>query len=98
CGRGRGATPETRVAIALIWAGVEPQHPPTMFTRPESAKSPMSEAIKAGLSSYAPNSFGSPAFGYAQTNVSAIFAISAKCARISFAPKAQLRPMENGIA
>ena len=33
----RGAMPSSALAMALIWSGVVPQHPPTMFTRPREA-------------------------------------------------------------
>src|SRR5215210_4220002 len=62
-GISRGGWPETASAIALMWSGVVPQQPPTMLSQPASAHSPISAAITSGVSSYSPNSFGSPAFG-----------------------------------
>src|SRR5207237_1187414 len=62
-GRSRGGTPSTAAAMALIWSGVVPQQPPTILTRPARANSPSIPAIASGLSSYSPNSLGSPALG-----------------------------------
>jgi len=47
-----------------MWAGVEPQHPPTKFTNPDSENSPRIVAMISGESSYSPISFGKPALGY----------------------------------
>ena len=49
--------------IARMCAGVVPQQPPTMFTRPAAANSPRSEDVISGVSSKPPNAFGRPAFG-----------------------------------
>src|SRR5262249_20657583 len=59
----RGCTPLTASAIARMCAGVVPQQPPTMFSQPFSAQPLTSFAVISGGSSYAPNSFGRPAFG-----------------------------------
>ena len=56
--------PRTASAIARMWSGVVPQQPPTMFTQPRSANSPIMPAIAAGPRSYCPISFGRPAFGW----------------------------------
>ena len=53
----------TAAAIARMWSGVVPQQPPTMFRKPASTKSDVTLAMCSGVSSYSPNSFGSPAFG-----------------------------------
>ncbi len=44
-------------------SGVVPQQPPTMFSQPFAAQSPISSAMNSGVSSYSPNSLGNPAFG-----------------------------------
>ena len=62
-GSSRGATSRTVSAIILMWSGVVPQHPPTMFTRPARANSPSRVLVISGVSSNPPNAFGSPAFG-----------------------------------
>src|SRR5512146_316563 len=54
-GSERGATPRTASAIARMCAGVVPQQPPTRFTRPLLANSPIVAAICSGVSSYSPN-------------------------------------------
>ena len=59
----RGGRSATASAIALMCSGVVPQQPPTMFSQPFAAQSPISPAMNSGVSSYSPNSFGSPAFG-----------------------------------
>ena len=59
----RGVSPCTASPIALIWAGVLPQQPPTMLTQPCFAKSRTKLAILFGVSSNSPSSLGSPAFG-----------------------------------
>ena len=59
----RGATEATASTMAAMWAGVVPQQPPTMFTRPLSANSPSWPAMYSGVSSYSPNSLGRPALG-----------------------------------
>ncbi len=78
--------------MALICDGVVPQHPPTRFTRPASANSFIISAMASGDSSYSPNSFGNPAFGYTKTGISAIVESSSSQGRICSAPKAQLSP------
>ena len=37
-GRGRPIRPSAILAMARIWSGVEPQHPPTILTQPSSIK------------------------------------------------------------
>ncbi len=69
-----------------------------MFSHPFAAHSPISAAMCSGLSSYSPNSLGSPAFGYALTCVSAIPESSSMYCRSSFEPKAQFRPTLIGFA
>ncbi len=97
-GIGRGAWRAAASASAAMWAGVVPQHPPTMFKKPLAMNSSTTSAICSGVSSYSPNSFGSPAFGWAETSVSATPESSSMCGRISAAPKAQLRPIARGAA
>ncbi|CNM44040.1 Uncharacterised protein [Mycobacterium tuberculosis] len=41
CGTSRGDLPSTTLAISAICGGAVPQQPPTMLTRPASAKSAM---------------------------------------------------------
>ena len=53
-------------------AGVVPQHPPTIFSQPFSANSNNSRPMYSGVSRDAPNSFGSPAFGWQLTKQGAI--------------------------
>ena len=62
-GSWRGATSSRASAIARMWSGVVPQHPPTMFTSPFSAIAFTADAISSGLWSYPPISLGRPAFG-----------------------------------
>ena len=47
----RGATPSTACAMAAMWAGVVPQQPPTMFSSPLRAHSPICSAMISGDSS-----------------------------------------------
>src|SRR5262249_6749068 len=47
----RGFTPFTASAIALMWAGVVPQQPPTTFSHPFSAQLWTSLAVISGGSS-----------------------------------------------
>ena len=51
------------LAIAAMWSGEEPQQPPTMLTKPDSAHSETCSAIASASRSYSPNSFGRPALG-----------------------------------
>src|SRR5690606_7930821 len=62
-GTSRGGTPATWAAICAMCSGVVPQQPPTMLTRPARAHSSIWAHICSGVSSYWPNSFGSPALG-----------------------------------
>ncbi len=62
-GATRGASPRTAPARTRMCSGVVPQHPPTTFSRPSSAKARSTRAMCSGLSSYSPNSFGRPALG-----------------------------------
>ncbi len=59
----RRSRPSTAWAIAAMWAGVVPQQPPRMLTKPASANSLTMPAVSSGVSSYSPNALGSPAFG-----------------------------------
>ena len=59
----RGLRGLTASAMAFMWAGVVPQQPPTMLTRPRTAISLTCAAISSGLWSYPPISLGRPAFG-----------------------------------
>ena len=54
--------------MALMWAGVVPQQPPTRLSSPRRARSPRTAAIDSGVSSYPPSSLGSPAFGWVLTS------------------------------
>ena len=47
----------------LMCAGVVPQQPPTMFTKPASANSSRMPAVSSGASSYSPKALGRPALG-----------------------------------
>jgi hypothetical protein len=62
-GRSRGGWSATTSAMALMCSGVVPQQPPTMFSQPLLAQSPISSAMNSGVSSYSPNSLGRPALG-----------------------------------
>ena len=64
----RGARPRARAAMAVMWAGVVPQQPPTMFTQPSSRKRLSLKARLGGVSPYWPRSSGRPALGYTLTN------------------------------
>jgi hypothetical protein len=81
-----------------MWSGVVPQQPPTMFRKPDFAHSAMCFTMSAGDSSYSPKAFGRPAFGWADTWVSAMRDSSSTCGRSSFGPSAQLKPNEIGLA
>ena len=61
----RGGQSRTAAAIARIWAGVVPQHPPTMFSQPADAHSASCGARLAGVSGNPVSERGSgkPAFG-----------------------------------
>ena len=58
-----GSNPSTASAIAFIWSGVVPQHPPTILTYFSSASSLIYPAVIFGSSSYSPKTFGKPALG-----------------------------------
>ena len=88
----RGGIFSTACAMACICSGVVPQQPPTIFTRLDSANSPMTSAMKSGDWSYSPNSLGRPALGWTLIGISAIAAKSERKGRISTAPRAQLIP------
>ena len=62
-----GVRPRTDSAIAAMCAGVVPQHPPTMLSKPAAANSRNTLEVYSGVSSYPPISFGRPAFGYTLT-------------------------------
>ena len=79
--------------MALICSGVVPQQPPTIFRRSSFRNSSICFAVDSGVSSYSPNSFGSPAFGCALIRRSDFSAIVEICGRSCFAPSAQLNPM-----
>ena len=51
CAMGRGFLPSTFFANALICSGVAPQHPPIIFTKPESVNSESWAAIWSADSS-----------------------------------------------
>ncbi len=93
-----GAKPSMASAIALMCSGVEPQQPPKILTKPDSAHSPTCLLIVLAPKSYSPNSFGSPAFGCAETKQSATRDISATYWRNKSGPSAQLSPIEIGLA
>ncbi|SFV85177.1 hypothetical protein MNB_SUP05-9-495 [hydrothermal vent metagenome] len=61
-----GGSPSIASAMALIWSGVEPQQPPKILTKPDSAHSPTCSLMVIAPRSYSPNSFGRPAFGCAE--------------------------------
>ncbi len=77
-GTSRRGWPSTAFAIAEMWSGVVPQHPPTRLTKPLPANSPRIVAVSSGASSYSPNALGRPALGYADTHVSATRESSAR--------------------
>ena len=81
-----------------MYAGVVPQHPPTILTRPSIANYFIFSPKFSGVSSYPPIAFGSPAFGYACTYVLAILLSLYKKGIIYVAPNAQLKPMQNALA
>ncbi len=62
-GTTRAGSPSTTPAMAPMWAGVVPQQPPTMLTRPDSANSCRIAAVSWEASSYSPKALGSPALG-----------------------------------
>ena len=61
----RGGKLATSSAMALIWAGVVPQQPPAILTKPLSANSFRSDDVSCGFSSNPVSDigFGRPAFG-----------------------------------
>ncbi len=77
-------------------SGVVPQQPPTIFSQPSFAHSPICADIDSGVSSYSPKAFGRPAFGWQEVRVSAIFESSSTYGRSSFAPSAQFSPTASG--
>ncbi len=84
--------------MARMWSGVVPQQPPVMLSQPASAHSRMKAAVSSGSSSYSAIALGSPALGWAETSVSAMRESSSTCGRSCRAPRAQLKPMESGLA
>ncbi len=94
----RGGRSRTASAIARMWAGVVPQHPPTMLTSPCSANSRSTAAMDSGVSSYSPNSFGRPALGWVLTRTGATRDSSWTYGRSAGGPSAQLRPTLSGRA
>ena len=65
CGLVRGGYFATRWRIAAMCAGVVPQQPPTMFTKPSRAKLSKIRAVSSGPSGkpVGDNGFGRPALG-----------------------------------
>jgi len=59
----RGGKSLTASRMARMWAGVEPQQPPTMFTQPFAANSRRSADMISGVSSNPPKALGKPALG-----------------------------------
>ena len=51
CGGTRGGMPSTASATAEMCAGVVPQQPPTMLTKPLAANSPSTDDVSTGPSS-----------------------------------------------
>ena len=94
----RGVNGATMSAMALMCSGVVPQQPPVILSQPLVAHSRMNAAVSDGNSSYSAIAFGRPAFGCAETRQSAMRASSSMCGRNSFAPSAQLNPIEIGLA
>ena len=78
-------------------SGVVPQQPPSMLTRPSSAKSLTLSANISGVSSYPPIALGRPALGYEWTKQSAHAESACMNGSICCAPSAQLRPMHRGL-
>jgi len=92
-----GLTPRTASAMCLIWAGVVPQHPPTIFNQPLSAHSRSCGANDSGVSGnpVGNNGFGRPALGWALIWIGAICDNSSISGRISLGPSAQFIPTLN---
>ena len=97
-GMARGACGETISTMVRICSGVVPQQPPTILTIPALAKPCTIVAVSVGVSSYSPNSFGKPALGCADTKVSQTSDKLWICGLRASAPKAQLKPIEMGLA
>ena len=97
-GTRRGGRPATARAMAWVCSGVVPQQPPTRFTRPSSANARRKRLVSAACSSWSPSSFGSPALGWQDTYVDAMFESPSRNGRISVAPREQLTPTMNGSA
>jgi hypothetical protein len=97
-GMRRGACPRTASTIDVTCSGVVPQQPPTTLTSPSCANSPRNVAVSCGCSSCSPISFGSPAFGWQLTYVSAWRERLSTNGRISVAPSEQLTPTTSGAA
>jgi hypothetical protein len=64
-GTWRGSVSLTAAAMAAIWSGVLPQHPPMRLTNPLPAKSAANRAMSAGSRSnpVGASGFGMPALG-----------------------------------
>ena len=62
-GRRRGPCLPTASTMARMCEAVVPQHPPARLIQPLAANSPSTSAMCSGVSSYSPNSLGSPALG-----------------------------------
>src|SRR5690554_5978605 len=97
-GNVRGFFPSNTSAIARICSGLVPQQPPAILSRFSVAKSATIDDMFSGVSSYPPNSLGSPALGCTLTGQSATRDSSTNQGRNSVAPKAQFKPIDIGFA
>ena len=88
----------TASAMARMCSGVEPQHPPTMSTKPSSTKRRMSRAIISGVWSYCPIASGMPALGCTLTWHGVACDNSRRNGVICAAPNEQFNPTEKSGA
>ena len=91
-GHRRGAMPRSASLMALMCRSSVPQHPPAMFSNPDSAICRMWRAVYSGISSYCPISLGSPALGYIDKGMGIRGDNCSMNCLSSVTPKEQFRP------
>ena len=97
-GRCLGFRPPTASTMAFVCSGVDPQQLPTILAYPLSTNSLRFADMCSDVSSYSPNSFGSPALGWTDTKCDDTLANPARNVRISSLPSEQLIPTLNSGA
>ena len=96
-GMGRDGDTCANSAIALIWHGVVPQHPPTIFNLPAANTEASDSAMDCGVQSYWPSLSGNPALGCMLMPKGMDASISIYGISLS-APNPQFNPTDNGRA